>query len=60
MTDAFSVARLTFASITPGTFFNPFSIRMAQEAQVIPSRSSTVRHSGNWLDLSLRRFSIFF
>src|SRR5207253_5674456 len=36
VTWAFSVARLTDAPVTPGTFFNAFSTRPTQEAQVIP------------------------
>ncbi len=40
VTAACSVAKLTLASFTPSTFLSPFSIRMAQEAQVIPCRSS--------------------
>src|SRR5947209_630991 len=39
VTMACSVARLTLASWTPGIFFSPFSIRMAQEAHVMPSRA---------------------
>ena len=34
---AFSVARLTLALATPGTFASAFSTRRTQEAQVIPS-----------------------
>ena len=36
-TVACSVARLTSASVTPGTFFRAFSTRATQEAQVMPS-----------------------
>src|SRR4051812_29763310 len=36
LTLAFSVARLTLASSTPGTFFNAFSTRATQDAQVMP------------------------
>ena len=34
---ACSIARLTSASTTPGTFFSAFSTRLTQEAQVMPS-----------------------
>src|SRR5579884_409370 len=37
-----SVARFTCASSTPGTFFKPFSIRIAHDAQVMPSSASVV------------------
>src|SRR5437867_3308799 len=36
MTRAFSVARLTLASATPGTFASAFSTRRTHEAQVMP------------------------
>src|SRR6266536_2790266 len=39
VTVACSVAKLTMASLTPGSFLSPFSIRIAQEAQVIPSKA---------------------
>ena len=39
---AFSVARLTVASKTPGTLSSAFSTHATHEAQVIPSTSSVV------------------
>jgi hypothetical protein len=36
---AFSVARLTLASSTPGTAFRAFSTRATQDAQLMPSMS---------------------
>ena len=39
---AFSVARLTVAPETPGTFRSAFSTRDTHEAQLMPSTSSVV------------------
>src|SRR5690606_407147 len=36
VTDAFSSARLTWASVTPGSLARPFSLRFAQAAHVMP------------------------
>jgi hypothetical protein len=41
VTSARSVARFTVAPVTPGTVFNARSTCATQEAQVIPSTSST-------------------
>src|ERR671932_2042532 len=40
LTVACSLARLTCADSTPGTFLSPRSIRFAQEAQVMPVTGS--------------------
>src|SRR5712691_11238271 len=53
MTVACSAAKFTLASFTPGTFLRPFSMRIAQEAHVMPSRASIARLSpidsaGDW------------
>jgi len=37
-----SVARLTLASVTPGVALRAFSTRPTQEAQVMPSTTSSV------------------
>jgi len=46
--DALGLAQCAFdgvLAVLVGTFFRPFSIRMAQDAQVMPSRSSIARLS---------------
>jgi len=43
---AFSVARLTDAVVTPGTFSSDFSTRVTQDAQVMPSTCSSTRCIG--------------
>jgi hypothetical protein len=45
-TNALDVARLTLASITPGTDFNAFSTRATQVAQVMPSMRSSACSRG--------------
>ena len=40
-----SVARFTFATLTPGTAFSAFSTRLTHEAQVIPSIDNSVAAS---------------
>ncbi len=58
-TVAISAARLTLASLTPGSFFRAFSTRPAQEAQVMPwmgrvimaalyARAPLVGHGGSF------------
>src|SRR6266700_5882493 len=44
---ACSEAKFTLASLTPGSFLSPFSMRMAQDAHVMPSKASAVRLSGH-------------
>lgn len=45
-TVARSVARLTVASVTPGTALSAFSTRPTQEAQVMPSTASSTVPAG--------------
>jgi hypothetical protein len=44
---AVSVARLTVALATPGTFFNAFSTRATQEAQVMPMTCSLISNESD-------------
>src|SRR3546814_18847136 len=46
VTSAASLARLTLAAVTPGTFSSAFSTRPTQEAQVMPSICRRKRWSG--------------
>jgi hypothetical protein len=54
-TVAFSVAKLTLADATPPTWFNAFSTRATQDAQVMPSMASCKVAAVNGAGLPLAR-----